>query len=192
MWFKSYANSYIDTLIDVLKKIDIDDLKKIEEVFVDAYKNDRIVYVMGNWWSASTSSHWACDFNKWTAHPDKKRFRFISLNDNIAHFTAIANDISYDDIFSEQLKNVLTKNDVVVIISASWNSKNVVKALEYGNQVWAKTVAIVWFTWWKSKEIADYSVHVKSMDYGPVEDIHMIFDHLLSTYFKKAISEWIE
>ncbi len=189
MEFKTYANNYINGLVDVLKNTNLEQLENVMQAFINAYKNDNIVYIMWNWWSASTASHYACDFNKWTAHEWKKRFRFISLNDNIAHFTAIANDISYDDIFSEQLKNVLTKDDLVVIISASWNSKNVVKALEYWKSIWSKTVAIVWFKWWKSAEIADIVLHVNSMEYWPVEDMHMIFDHLISTYFKKLIAE---
>ena len=189
MEFKTYAKKYFSNLINIINDIDIEELNKVADVFVDAYKNDRKVYIMWNWWSASTASHYACDFNKWTSCEWKKRFRFVSLNDNIAHFTAIANDISYDYIFSEQLKNILLPEDLVVTISASWNSKNVIKALEYAKSKWSKTVAIVWFSWWKALKIADISLHVKSSEYWPVEDLHMIFDHLISTYFKKLINE---
>jgi len=166
-------------------------IKEIEKVLKEAYINSNTVYIMWNWWSASTASHWACDFNKWTVCKDKNRFKFVSLNDNISHLTAIANDISYDDIFSEQLKNRLTKNDIVIVISASWNSKNIIKALEYSNSIWSKSISLVWFKWWEAKKLANICLHVNNMEYWHVEDIHMIFNHLLSTYFKKNIIKWI-
>lgn len=187
--FNSHAVSYINWLISILRNTDINSLKKIEEAFIDAYKKDKVIYIMWNWGSASTASHYSCDFSKWTACQWKRRFKFISLNDNISHFTAIANDISFDDIFSEQLKNVLTPDDLVVVLSASWNSKNIIKALEYAKSIWSKTIAMVWFKWGRAKEMADIYIHVDSMEYWPVEDVHMIFDHLLSSYFKTIIEQ---
>ena len=189
--FDNHAISYLNTLINILSNVDLKQLKQVEEALLDAYNKDNVIYIMWNGWSASTASHYACDFSKGTACQWKKRFRFVSLNDNISHFTAIANDLSFDDIFSEQLKNVLTPEDTVLVISASWNSKNLIKALEYAKSIWSRTIAIVWFKWGKAKEIADIYVHVDNMEYWPVEDVHMILNHLLSTYFKKVIAESI-
>ena len=189
--FDNHAISYLNTLINILRNVDLKQLKQVEEALLDAYNKDNVIYIMWNGWSASTASHYACDFSKGTACQWKKRFRFVSLNDNISHFTAIANDLSFDDIFSEQLKNVLTPEDTVLVISASWNSKNLIKALEYAKSIWSRTIAIVWFKWGKAKEIADIYVHVDNMEYWPVEDVHMILNHLLSTYFKKVIAESI-
>lgn len=189
--FNNHAISYLNTLINILRNVDLKQLKQVEEALLDAYNKDNVIYIMWNGWSASTASHYACDFSKGTACQGKKRFRFVSLNDNISHFTAIANDLSFDDIFSEQLKNVLTPEDTVLVISASWNSKNLIKALEYAKSIWSRTIAIVWFKWGKAKEIADIYVHIDNMEYWPVEDVHMIVNHLLSTYFKKVIAESI-
>lgn len=181
---RQYAQDYKDQLKGMLDAIDPRDVERVTNTLLDAYKNDKQVFIMGNGGSASTASHMACDLGKGTVIPGKQRFRVISLNDNMAVFSAIANDIGYDHVFLEQIKNVINPGDVVICISASGNSQNVVNAMQYANQNSAITVAIVGFTGGAMKEQADISIHIQNSRYGPVEDAHMILNHMITTFIR--------
>jgi len=182
---RQYAQDYVDQLKGMLDAIDPKDVERVTNTLLDAYKNDKQVFIMGNGGSASAASHMACDLGKGTVVPGKRRFRVISLNDNMAVFSAIANDFGYDNVFLEQIKNVVNPGDVVLGISASGNSPNVVSAMKYANQNGAITVAIVGFTGGEMKTHADISIHLQSGQYGPVEDGHMILNHMITTFLKK-------
>ena len=181
---KLHAQNYKDDLKSMIDAIDIGDIECVTNILLDAYKNDKQVFIMGNGGSASASSHMACDLGKGTAVPGKRRFRVSSLNDNMAVFSAIANDIGYDHVFLEQIKNVLNPGDVVLGISASGNSPNVVNAIKFANQHGAITLAIVGFTGGEMKKLADFNIHLQNGNYGPVEDGHMILNHIITTFIK--------
>lgn len=173
----------IDNYFDLLKQ-SVDDLDRNAIIsFVDlllkARKNGNNIYIMGNGGSASTASHFTCDFNKGLSYKRDLRFKMISLNDNIPTMLAYSNDLGYENVFVEQLKNFLKKDDVVIGISGSGNSENVLKAIEYANSINAKTVGITGFNGGKLKNIVDISIHTNINNMQVAEDVHMTICHML-------------
>lgn len=187
------ARNYLDELKQTIDQIDPEQLQQIAEIILEAYQDDKTVFVFGNGGSASTASHLACDWGKGTLDnvydSKEKRFRVISLTDNVATMTAVGNDLSYDDIFVHQLSSLIRPGDVVVGISASGNSANVVKAFLYAKEQQATTVGFLGFmNGGKSKRFVDVDVTVQSNSYGIVEDVHLVLNHLLTvclSYMKK-------
>ena len=133
----------------------------------------------GNGGSASTAAHFECDFNKGVSYDQKIKYDFECLSDNVPMMMAIANDIGYEDIFIVPLRNKLKCEDIVIGISGSGNSENVVKAIEYGNEVGAETIALVGYDGGKLKEIAKYNIHVEVNHIQIVEDVHLMLDHMM-------------
>lgn len=168
--------SRLKTAIDNLNRDEIDNFINILNY---AKENGKNIFIMGNGGSAATASHFCCDFNKGMSCNQDKRFKLICLNDNVATMLAYANDVSYDDVFVEQLKNFLTKDDIVIGISGSGNSKNVLKAIEYANIIGATTFGMVGFNGGMLKKIANHSIHVNINDMQITEDIHMMLCHML-------------
>tara|TARA_Y100000310_G_scaffold302283_1_gene339429 strand:+ start:276 stop:965 length:690 start_codon:yes stop_codon:yes gene_type:complete len=182
---RKIAKDYFSELKNALDKIELKDLQKITEVLAQARKDKRTIFIMGNGGSASTASHIACDLGKGTLknvyNPAEDRLRVISLTDNVATMTAFANDLSYDEIFVQQLHNLMKEGDVVIGISGSGNTPNVIKALMYAKQNGATTIGFLGFhTGGIAKEFADYSIIVKSSSYGVVEDVHLSLNHILT------------
>lgn len=174
----AHVETYFTSLKATLDALDRDAIKNFLAVLLRAREEGRNIFVMGNGGSAATASHFVCDFNKGLRREGKKNFRFICLNDNVPSMMAIANDISYDAVFVEQLKSYLTPGDVVLGISGSGNSANVVNALKYANAHGAETVALVGYDGGRMKELARHVVHVPLHDMQIVEDIHMVIDHM--------------
>lgn len=179
----SFARSYLDYVSTLLGKLDADAVGRFIETIVAARERCAQIIFIGNGGSAATASHFANDIaigpRCWN-----KPFQAISLTDNVPIITAIANDYGYEQIFSLQLKTVMRPGDVVVAISASGNSPNVLQALEYANANGATTVALTGFDGGRLKELAHVSVHVPTAkgEYGPVEDAHMVLDHLVGAF----------
>lgn len=185
----NYYLDYFERLNKTLLNINIEEFEKLEEIIFNAYKNNKTIFIIGNGGSASAATHWSCDFSKGTRVENKRPLKCISLTDNIALITAISNDISYDDVFVEQLKVFFSKGDVLIGISASGNSENIVRALKHCKDNCGTAIAIVGFTGGKCREIADYSVYIPNNEYGIVEDIHIIIDHMVSQKIKKRIED---
>jgi len=143
-----------------------------------AYQNGRQVFFMGNGGSGSTASHFVCDLNKGVSCGRPKRFRGISLNDNLATLTAYANDVAYEDVFVEQLKNFLGAGDLVVAISGSGNSPNVLKAIAYANSRGAHTVGLCGFDGGKLAAAVRTPILAPVHDMQKAEDAHMILLHV--------------
>ena len=183
----THINTYFSLVQDTLQKMDMEAIDKLANLMLETYKNDGTIYTFGNGGSGATASHICGDYLKGVSYGLEKRFRFICLNDNIPAMMAIANDISYDDIFVEPLRNFIGKNDLVIGISGSGNSKNVVKAMEYAKEKGVKTVAMCGFNGGKINEIADLSVHAKVMDMEVTEDIHMIVFHAVKQALMKTL-----
>src|SRR3989344_3162 len=188
---KEFINGYISELIRCLTSLDNEKIELVIDVLVTAYKKDRKVFILGNGGAASTSSHMACDLGKGTLQRvydnTERRFRVISLVDNVALMTAFANDLSFDDIFVQQLRNLVETDDVVIALSGSGNSQNVVKAIEYAKLCGAKTIGILGFkTGGKLGSIADYSIIVDSNHYGPIEDIQLVLNHMIAAWIAKV------
>ena len=184
---REHARNYLDSLKSYLDRIPLDKVEAITDLLSRAYKNNRQVFIMGNGGSASTASHFACDLGKGTIIEGKPRFRVISLNDNISLITALSNDCGYDEVFREQLMNLVQAGDIVISITGSGNSPNVLKAIEYARSRGAVTIGCIGFDGGKLRGMVDEEITLACSNYGQVEDIHLILEHLISQFFRQKI-----
>ena len=171
----------------VVDTLDVAAVERAVQTIIAAYDEHRTVFICGNGGSATTATHMTADLGKNSAMPGKARLRVIGLADNMSWFSALGNDLGYENVFVEQLENFLEPGDVLIAISASGNSPNVVKAAEFARAHGGKVVGLVGFKGGKLKEIADVAVHSQIEDYGPVEDSHLMLDHI----FVEALREHI-
>ncbi len=182
-----YTSNYMDELKSVLTELETayqDNIVQIITTFQTARREGKKIFSMGNGGSASTASHMACDLGKATIKPNKKRFKVIALTDNIPTMLAWANDQSYEDVFVEQLRNLLEQGDVVLGISGSGNSMNVVKALQYARENGATTIAWTGMGGGKLKNIAEINLIVPSDNMQIIEDVHMVLSHMISSIIR--------
>jgi D-sedoheptulose 7-phosphate isomerase len=170
---------YISDLTSVLTTLPFSNIEKTIETVIQANENNKKIFIFGNGGSAATASHFTCDINKGTLNGLKNRFRVICLSDNIPTMLAYANDMSYEDIFIEQLKNYLEENDVVIGISGSGNSQNVLKAIEYAGKNKAVTIAFTGFNGGKLAGMVDIPIVIPVNDMQKVEDGHLILTHMI-------------
>jgi D-sedoheptulose 7-phosphate isomerase len=184
---QSRIRDYVARHSNIVATLDIPAVERAIQMIIAAYDERRAVFTCGNGGSATTASHMAADLGKNSAMPGKARLRAISLTDNISWFSALANDIGYENVFVEQLANFLQPGDVLIAISASGNSPSIVKAAEYARANGGTVIGLVGFDGGKLKEIADIAVHSHIDDYGPVEDCHLMLDHI----FVEALREHI-
>ncbi len=183
---------YIKEVKRAIEKIESDKIKRISEILERAYKNDKSIFIIGNGGSAATASHFACDLGKGTLdkHYDfhKKRFKAYSLTDNVALMTAYGNDLDYDHIFVQQLKNLIEKGDILIAITGSGHSRNILNAIELANRSGATTIGFLGMDGGKAKEITDYNVIIQSKDYGVIEDLHLMLVHMICKSLKDRIN----
>jgi D-sedoheptulose 7-phosphate isomerase len=166
--------NYLSLVKDTIDNLDRAQIEKTIDAFMRVYDAGKTIYIFGNGGSAASATHACGDLVKGASYGLEKRFRVMSLVDNLPALMAIANDLSYDEIFIEQLKNFMQPGDLVVGISGSGNSVNVVKAMKYAQEQGVQTVAFCGYKGGKIKEIADISVHSVALDMEVAEDIHMI------------------
>jgi D-sedoheptulose 7-phosphate isomerase len=172
------ARQYFRELQRVVARLSHDGIDQIADALYKAYESERIVYTFGNGGSASLASHFACDLGKGTAYCNGgKRFRALALTDNLSALTAWANDSSYEDIFSEQLRNFVHPQDVAFAISGSGNSKNVLNALEVAREAGATTLGMSGFEGGQIKSLCDICVVVPSNNMQIIEDMHLAMAH---------------
>jgi len=179
-----HARSYIEKVTAVLRRLDSEAVGRVIDLFVQARDRGNTIFFLGNGGSAATASHFANDLGFGASPEGKTPFRALCLTSNSAFLTCLANDIGYENVFAWQLRNLMRPGDVVVGISASGNSPNVVKAMTYARENGGIPVAFTGFDGGKIKGIAQLYVHVQTEkgEYGPVEDAHMVLDHLISSY----------
>jgi D-sedoheptulose 7-phosphate isomerase len=180
-----FASTYLAQVRSLLDRLDTGQLERALAMLDDAWRDGRQMFVMGNGGSAATASHVACDLARAGRPRDgaaRPGLRVLSLTDNLARVSAIANDHGYDRIFVDQLDGAVAPGDLVVGISASGNSANVVRAFELAAKRGARTLALVGFDGGRLMAIADCAIHVQSREYGPVEDIHLVLNHLFAGY----------
>lgn len=170
---------YFEREKEVISSLNYAEITEAVRAIIDAYDREATIYVFGNGGSAATASHFVCDFNKGICEKLDKKFNLVCLSDNTPVMTAIANDISYDEVFSFQLKNKLRKDDLILAISGSGNSRNVIKAVEYAGEIGTKVVGITGYSGGRLRELADYHMHVDVNDMQITEDVHMAFDHMM-------------
>lgn len=191
-----FIKAYIEQEKRDMDSVRYEDIKKVVEILFEAWKGGKQVFIFGNGGSASTASHFACDIAKGTLQRiydhTEKRFRVMSLTDNVAIMTAFANDLSYEDMFSQQLNHYVNEGDVVIAITGSGNSPNVIKAVELAKRFKAMTIALLGFDGGKLKDIADHSIIVKSRHYGRIESVHLMIHHLVASYLYEKIRQYNE
>lgn len=176
---KKLIKSYFDREIEVIKRLNIDEINAAVQAIWAAYERDATIYIFGNGGSAATASHFVGDFNKGISEKKEKKFNLVCLSDNIPQMMAIANDISYDEVFRYPLVNRLKPTDLVIGISGSGNSKNVIRAVEYSKEVGTPVIGITGYHGGKLKELSDYHMDVMEDDMQISEDLHMVFDHMM-------------
>lgn len=184
-----HVRSYFERLKSVLDGVRVDDVVACIDVLERAYEQDATVFICGNGGSWTTATHWVCDFTKGTSVSGKRRFRMLAPGDNVAMLTAYANDVSYSSVFSEPLRAYARKNDVVILITASGNSPNILEAAAAANDLGLISIGLIGFGGGKLAEMVNHKVVVESREYGPVEDLHLILDHIISTYLKEHIAQ---
>jgi len=182
-----FLKSYKIRLNNLFDSIDVDILESIIGAMITAFKKGNTLYVAGNGGSAATASHIQADFQFFVRYFTDFRPKVVALTDNVPLMTAISNDNSFEDVFVEQMKGMFNKGDLLLAISASGNSPNVVKAVEYAKELGGKTIAFCGFTGGKLKDISDMPLYTPNADkdYGPIEDLHMILDHVLVNFLAK-------
>lgn len=178
-----FAASYLAYLSEILGKLDTDAIAAFAEELLATREREGRIFFFGNGGSAATASHFVNDIAIGSKSWDKP-FRAHALTDNLAVLTAIANDYSYDDVFSQQLRGHLSADDLVVAISVSGNSVNVVRAVEYARECGTTVVGLTGFDGGRLAELAQIVVHAPTNpgEYGPAEDVHMVIDHLVGAY----------
>lgn len=180
MFFDDYSKG----LKEAMDKISREEVETLYSLLEEARKNGKHVFILGNGGSAAAASHWVCDFGKGINTESSKRLKIFAPVDNGAVFSAYGNDNSYDQTFVEQLKNLLEEGDLVVSLSVSGNSGNLVEGHRYAKEAGAKTVCIVGDKNGKLIDMSDLAIVIKSMNYGIVEDIHIIIEHAMSQYMR--------
>lgn|SRR3989338_831471 len=184
----AFAKAYIQYLQSVLQRVDPAEIGAFIETLLDARRRGATVFFIGNGGSAATASHFANDLAFGT-NDYEQPFRVLSLTDNVPVLTALGNDFGYEEIFVRQLRVMGKPNDVLVAISASGNSPNLIKAFDHALAAGIKTVAITAFDGGKMRAMADSGIHVPTepKEYGPAEDVHMVLDHLVVSYLMRYI-----
>ncbi|MBI3564662.1 MAG: SIS domain-containing protein [Elusimicrobia bacterium] len=180
-----FARWYRDRALEQWNALDLDALARLAAVVEEAQAKGRFVWVCGNGGSAATSAHVGCDFGKTASKPGAKPLKCVSLSDNTAFMTAIGNDLSFDETFSRQLENVVAAGDVVILITGSGNSPNLLKAAAAAKARGAKVVGLLGFDGGKLKGLCDESLLIPSDQYGVIEDMHMSIAHILTFYLKQ-------
>lgn len=172
-------NGYFNRLTHAINNLNRDEVNDFMNTLLRARDNGKHIFIMGNGGSGATASHYCCDFNKGMSYQQPSRFKLMCLNDNMPTMMAYSNDVSYDDAMVEQLKNFLEPGDLVIGISGSGNSKNVLKAIDYANENGAETMGLTGFSGGELKKRAKHSVHVNIDDMQITEDIHMALCHMM-------------
>ena len=180
-----FACWYRDETLAQWRGLDLAAVTRLAEYVAECQDQGRQIFVLGNGGSAATASHWATDLCKTAEVKGKAPIKCVSLTDNVSYITAIGNDLSFDDIFSRQLENLVEAGDLVILISGSGNSRNLLKAAELARSRGAKTAALLGFDGGRLKDVVSLSVLVDSDQYGVIEDLHMGIGHILTFYLKQ-------
>jgi D-sedoheptulose 7-phosphate isomerase len=182
-----YMEGYFGRLKRTIDAVPVAPVRTMGETLYRAYQHNKQVFIIGNGGSAATASHMSCDLGKNTIGPNRRRFRVLSLTDNMPLVSALANDVGYESVFSEQLVNLIRPGDLLIVISASGNSTNIVNAIRYARERAATIIALLGFDGGEAAALADECVVVPASDYGIVEDVHMVLNHVLVGYFRERL-----
>ena len=179
MMNKFSVRKYFRTHTEVFKKINIESIEHAIKIIKAHFKKKKKIFTCGNGGSAYNASHYVTDWNKMLSVKQNKKIKTFSLCDNIGIVTAFANDLSYEKIFSGQLASLMEKGDLLICISGSGNSRNIISAINFAKKKNCKTLSFVGFDGGEVKKISDYNVHVPSSDMQICEDIHLMIGHMI-------------
>jgi D-sedoheptulose 7-phosphate isomerase len=182
----SFPSFYKADLLQAIETIDLEKVSEAIEILKRARAEDRHIFVFGNGGSACTAAHFACDMAKGASFGRQTRFRMTALADSMPTITAYSNDVSYDCVFAEQLKTFARPGDVVIAISGSGNSPNVLRAMEYANSIGCRTIALSGRDGGKLGPLAQLNLLAANPHMGRIEDVHMIVMHMICYYFMDA------
>ena len=185
--YTEQIRDYLAKEIEILNKLDVNAINAALNLLLETMETGSTVYIFGNGGSSATASHFQNDFNKGVSEHTEKKFNFLCLNDNVATVMAVANDIGFEEVFRFQLRGHLKPGDVIVAISGSGNSKNVINAVEYAKAQGNRVIGLTGFSGGKLKQLADISLHAPIHSMQITEDIHMIFDHLMMSVFYETL-----
>lgn len=188
MDYKNEIKTYISQEISVLERLDIEAINEALNLLQSTFDNGNTVFTFGNGGSSATASHFQNDFNKGVSEHTQKKFNLLCLNDNVATMMAVANDIGFEEVFRFQLRGHIKPGDVILAISGSGNSANVINAVEYAKEQGCKVIGLTGFEGGKLKTLSDISLHAPVASMQITEDIHMIFDHLMMSIFYKSLA----
>lgn len=184
-----FAVKYLSETLPLFKEFEGEQFQTAMKAMIDCYHKGGTVYICGNGGSWGTSNHMVNDLAKGSVVEGKKRLRVMGLGDNTSLLTAYANDNGFETVFVETLKSLFRKGDLLIAISCSGNSPNVVKAAEFTREHGGTVVSLVGFSGGKLKELSHHPIHFKSFNYGSVEDAQLMFSHLSSQYLHSYIKE---
>lgn len=187
--FTRDINDYYAREVEAIQGLDKSELNRVANCLLAHYEKETMIYVFGNGGSSATASHMVCDFNKGVCYKLKKKFHFECLNDNIPTLMAVANDVGFDDIFYYPLQGKLKKEDLVIAISGSGNSHNVIKAVTYAKSLGCEIIGMTGYDGGKLDKLSDYHLHAAVNDMQIVEDIHMSYNHMLMQILWRYLME---
>ena len=180
---ETFPQTYKADLLTAIDSIDLGKVGQAIDILREARDNGRAIFICGNGGSAATSSHFVCDMLKGASFKRERRFRIMALNDSLPTMTAYSNDVSYDCVFVEQLKNFAQPGDVLMAISGSGNSPNVIRAVEYANSIGCRTIGLTGRDGGKLGSLAQLNIQAPVAHMGRIEDAHMIVCHMIGYYF---------
>lgn len=187
MNFQNDIRRYVECEIETLRKLDVEAINAALNLLIEVQTNHKRVYVFGNGGSSATASHFQNDFGKGISEYVQDKFRFQCLNDNVPTIMAVANDIGFEEIFRFQLRGIIEPGDIVIAISGSGNSENVINAVEYAKECGNKVIGLTGYDGGRLRELSDISLHVPIDSMQITEDIHMVFDHLMMSVFYRHL-----
>jgi D-sedoheptulose 7-phosphate isomerase len=182
----AFPAAYKSSLVGAIESVDLRRVERAIQLLAEARDNGSNIFVCGNGGSASTASHFACDILKGASFNRSKRFRIIALTDSLATLTAYSNDVSYESVFVEQLRNFARPGDVLIAISGSGNSPNVLRAVEYANVAGCRTIALTGRDGGGLGRLAQLNIQVSHPHMGRIEDCHMMVLHMICYYFMET------
>ena len=188
---KTFVSNYLQSQKEALDSIPVERVNELIKKFIRAWKEDRQIFVFGNGGSAANASHFVTDLGKGASDKMSKPFRCLSLNDNTPWMTAIGNDYSYNEVFTRQLMNFGKPGDLVLTMSVSGNSPNLLSAINWSKQKELYTIALVGGNRGKLADIADFVIEIDSKHYGRVEDAHMGICHMICYAFIEESQKFI-
>ncbi|OOM76626.1 SIS domain-containing protein [Clostridium sp. BL-8] len=182
---KNFLKEYADKESQLITNLSATEFQKAIDILNDAYKKGKQIFIVGNGGSASTANHFVCDLGKnGVQKKGQRRFRIISLSDNTEKITAFGNDVAFEEIFSEQLENLMNDGDVLIVLSASGNSPNLIKACEFAEKKNAKIIGLTGFDGGKVMNFAHSNLIVQAESYEQIEDVHLMILHMIVSYYK--------